>query len=228
MSPKSKEHPGNLKEKIIITAWKQIAESGAAALSLRAIGRELGVTAPAIYNYFADRDALVTALIIEAYQSFGDAQLAACNTVPADDLAERMQVTGMAYRQWAVEHPQRYQLIFGTPILGYEAPFEQVFPYAARALGVLVNVVEELRIAGRLQAQDFPLPESGYEKPFEAWKVYGGEADILSLSVAVLIWCRVHGLVSIEIANNRPAFGPQGEALYRYELDSLIKQFVTD
>ena len=228
MSPRRKEQPSNLKERIAATAWKQIAESGASSLSLRAIGRELGVTAPAIYNYFSDRDALVTALIIEAFQSFGDAQRNACNIVPAQDLAGRMWATGMAYRRWAVEYPQRYQLIFGTPIPGYVAPLEQVFPFAARALGAIVSVVEGLRIAGRLQAQDFPLPDPGYEYLFEAWKGYGGETDILSLSVAVLIWCRVHGIVSIEIANNLPAFGPQGEALYRYELACLVREYIKD
>ena len=226
MTPRRKEGLSNLKERIINTAWKQIAESGAAALSLRAIARELGVTAPAIYNYFADRDALVTALIIEAYLSFGDSQLAACNAVPANDLIGRMLATGIAYRQWAVEHPQRYQLIFGTPIPGYVAPFEQVFPSAARALGAIVNVVEGLRASDRLRVEDFPQPGPGYKIQFEAWKVSGGDADILALSVAVLIWSRVHGLVSLEISGNLPAFGPQGEALYRYELNSLVQQFI--
>ena len=56
---------------------------------------------------------------------------------------------------------------------------------------------------------------------FERWKSHGGEADPLSLSVAVLIWARVHGLVSLEIAGNIPPYGPDGGALYRYELESI-------
>ncbi len=56
----------NLAESIKATAWEQIAEAGTAALSLRAIARKLGITAPAIYNYYPDRDALVTALIVDA------------------------------------------------------------------------------------------------------------------------------------------------------------------
>jgi AcrR family transcriptional regulator len=226
MSPRHKEQPSDLKERIIRTAWKQMAESGSAALSLRAIARELGVTAPAIYNYFPDRDALVTALIIEAYLSFGDSQLAADHAVPFDNLANRMIATGLAYRQWALTYPERYQLIFGTPIPGYVAPFEQVFPAAARSLGAIVGVVEALRKANRLQVDNFPEAEPGSEVQFKTWKMYGGEAEILSLSVAVLIWSRVHGLVSLEISGNLPPYGPQGEALYRYELGSLVKQFI--
>ena len=78
---KSQQTP-NMQAAIVETAWRQIAESGAASLSLRAIARELGITAPAIYNYYPDRDALVTALIIDAYTSFGDVQYAARDSVP--------------------------------------------------------------------------------------------------------------------------------------------------
>lgn len=151
-----KEGQQNLEEAIRQTAWRQIAQLGAPALSLRGIARELGITAPAIYNYYPDRDALVTALIIEAYTSFGDAQLAARDSVPADDLDGRMEAIGMAYRQWALTYPERYQLIFGTPIPGYVMPVEQALPAGARALSALVSVIDALRVAGRLNAPDFP------------------------------------------------------------------------
>ena len=226
--PRRNEQQSNLQEAIKETAWKQIAEFGAPTLSLRAIARELGITAPAIYNYFADRDALVTALIIDAYTSFGDSQIAARDAVPAENLVGRMMATGMAYRQWAQAYPQRYQLIFGTPIPGYVAPFEQVFPSASRSLSVLVSVVEAIRVAGKLNADGFPAVMPGYEAAFALWKSYGGEVDILSLSVAVLIWARVHGLVSIEIAGNIPPFGANGDALYLYEMISIGQQFIKE
>ena len=120
--PSKKTQIPNLQEAIKETAWNQIAEFGAPALSLRAIARALNITAPAIYNYFPDRDALVTALIIDAYTSFGDFQLAARDTIPADQLIERLKAIGEMYRQWARTYPQRYQLIFGTPLPGYQAP----------------------------------------------------------------------------------------------------------
>ncbi|MFZ5910357.1 MAG: TetR/AcrR family transcriptional regulator [Chloroflexota bacterium] len=224
--PRRNEQQPNLQEAIKETAWKQIAESGAPALSLRAIARELGITAPAIYNYFPDRDALVTALIIDAYTSFGDSQIAARDAVPAENLTGRMKAIGLAYRQWALTYPQRYQLIFGTPIPGYEAPMEQVLPSAARSLNALVSVVDGLRAAGKLNAPDFPEVQGNYKHNFEMWKKYGGDYDLLSLSVAVLIWARVHGIVSLEIAGNLPPFGADGNALYLYEMRALEAQFV--
>src|SRR5512138_3553186 len=139
--PVKKKQIPNLQEAIKETAWKQIAQFGAPALSLRAIARELKITAPAIYNYFPDRDALVTALIIDAYQTFGDSQLAARDSIPESDLIGRLIATGLAYRQWAHQYPQRYQLIFGTPIPGYQAPYDITMPVAARSMLALVSSV---------------------------------------------------------------------------------------
>lgn len=216
----------DLQESIKETAWKQIAEFGAATLSLRAIARELGITAPAIYNYFARRDDLVTALIIDAYTSFGDSQLAARDSISADDTPGRLMAIGMAYRQWALTYPQRYQLIFGAPLPGYEAPVEKVLPSGARSLSALTSTVDALRLAGKLNAENFPQVKAEYRISFEMWQTYGGNVDPLSLSVAILIWTRVHGIVSLEIAGNVPPFGPDGDALYLYEMDSIGKQFI--
>jgi AcrR family transcriptional regulator len=226
--PTLKKQIPNLREAIKETAWKQIAEYGAPALSLRAIARELQITAPAIYNYFPDRDALVTALIIDAYTSFGDSQLAARDAVPVDDSVGRMMECGLAYRQWAHQYPQRYQLIFGTPIPGYHAPLNEVLPSAARSLGALVGVVEQLRLAGKLKLKSFPKVKPEFKDGFEAWKSYGGEADILSISVAMLIWARVHGIVSLEIAGDLPPFGASGDELYQYEMKSIAQQFIKE
>jgi AcrR family transcriptional regulator len=226
--PIKKKQIPDLQEAIQDTAWKQIAEHGASALSLRAIARELKITAPAIYNYFPERDALVTALIIDAFTSFGDWQLQARDSVPAQDFTGQMNAIGLAYRDWAHDYPQRYQLIFGTPIPGYKGSVEKIFPSSARSLSALVSVVEGLRVSGKLNVDSFPKVNSDYKHSFEMWKTYGGNADILSLSVAMLIWSRVHGIVSLEIQGNLPPFGPRGDALYRYELQSIYGQFIKE
>jgi AcrR family transcriptional regulator len=218
----------NIQEAIKEAAWNQITEEGAPALSLRAIARALQITAPAIYHYFPDRDALVTALIVDAFTSFGDWQLEARDSVSEQDHIHRMRVIGLAYRDWAHTFPQRYQLIFGTPIPGYRGPMEKIFPSSARSLSALVSVVEGVRLAGKLKVDSFPKVKPGYKVSFEAWKQYGGNADILSLSVAMLIWARVHGIVSLEIGGNLPPFGSKGDALYRYELESIYQQFIKE
>jgi len=227
MSPRPKridQHP-NLEEAIKQTAWQQIAEKGASALSLRSIARALEITAPAIYNYFPDRDALVTALIIDAYTSFGDWQLEARDALPGDDLIGRMKAIGLAYRNWAHSYPQRYQLIFGAPIPGYQAPAEKIFPSSARSISALFSVVEGLRSAGKLNVDTFPMVNDAYQVHFEMWKTQIGDLHPLTLFVAMIIWARVHGIVSLEIQGNLPPFGASGDELYVFELESIARQF---
>ena len=125
---------------ILQTARGQIRAKGAAALSLRAIARQMGITAPAIYRYFENRDALVTALIARGYRSLARALAQARDSVDGGH-AQRLVQTGLAYRRWGLENPELYALIFGTPIPGYEAPAEMTLPPAREALGVLVDCI---------------------------------------------------------------------------------------
>jgi AcrR family transcriptional regulator len=226
--PVKKKQIPNLQEAIKETAWKQIAESGAPALSLRAIARELKITAPAIYNYFPDRDALVTALIIDAYTSFGDWQIEARDAVSASDPGGRFKAIGLAYRRWAHTYPQRYQLIFGTPLPAYQAPVEKVFPSSARSISALFSVVESFRAAGKLTVDSAPTIMDGYQIHYEMWKMHVGDVHPLSLFVALVIWARVHGVVSLELQGNLPPFGEKGDALYLFELDSIAQLFIKE
>lgn len=226
--PIKKKQIPNLQEALKETAWKQIAEFGAPALSLRAIARELKITAPAIYNYFPDRDALVTALIIDAYTSFGDWQLAARDSAPSTDLHKKLEAIGLAYRSWAHTYPQRYQLIFGTPIPGYTAPWEQVLPSSARSISALFSVVEEFRAAGKLSMEAVPAVNEKYKAHYERWRTYTGDVHPASIFVAMIIWARVHGIVSLEIQGNLPPFGKKGDGLYLFELKSQARQFIKE
>lgn len=200
--PKGRTSKSDLRERIIEAAWAQIAREGAPALSLRAIARDLGIAAPSIYNYFADRDALVTALIMEAYESLGTHQLNAIKMVEPHDLNKQMISLGTAYHEWAITYPQRYLLIFGTPIPGYTVPLETVAPIAARSLSALVNVVESYHQAGRLKV-----------------------VDVDSQTIAVLIWTRVHGLISMEISHNLPPIIPDVSQLFQIEFKLIVDQF---
>ena len=226
--PIKKKQIPNLQEAIKETAWKQIAEYGAPALSLRAIARELKITAPAIYNYFPDRDALVTALIIDAFTSFGDWQLEARDSVSEANPGRRFKAIGLAYRNWAHTYPQRYQLIFGTPIPGYQGPPEKIFPSSARSISALIMVVESFRAAGKLNLTSSPQIKDEYKVHYEMWRAQVGEIHPLSVFVAMIIWARVHGVVSLELQGNLPPFGKKGDALYLYELDSIARQFIKE
>ena len=226
--PIKKKQIPNLQEAIKETAWKQIAEFGATALSLRAIARELKITAPAIYNYFPDRDALVTALIIDAYASFGDWQIEAADSISTNEFSKRLKAIGLAYRNWAHAYPQRYQLIFGTPIPGYEYPIEEVFPSSARSISALFNVVESIRAAGVLNVDTVPTVKEEFKAHYRMWEKHFNTIHPHSIYVAMIIWARVHGIVSLEIQGNLPPFGKKGDALYLFELESNTRQFIKE
>lgn len=217
----------NLSESIKNAAWRQITESGASTLSLRSIARELGITAPAIYNYFSDRDALVTALIIDAYASFGDCQHAARDAHPGPGREiDRLRATGIAYRKWALDHPHRYMLIFGSPVPGYVPPMQELLPVMMRSLGALVGTIAELHALGRLDASSVPLPLIDPGHRFFSLLETADEGMLVVYAVSLLVWSRVHGLVSLEITGQLPQFAHGGAALYHFELDSICHQFV--
>ncbi len=226
--PIRKEQIPHLQEAIKDTAWRLIAEFGAPALSLRAIARALSITAPAIYNYFPDRDALVTAITIDAFTSFGDVQLKARDSFPEAEPLARLQAIGLAYRSWALNYPQRYHLIFGTPIPGYEQQQMEIIPSATRSISALVSVIEDIRVAGKLKTENFPAVPPEYEAQLSTMKTCTRNYHILSHGVALIVWTRVHGLVSLEIGGRLPPFGLTGEVLYNYEMQSIAKQFIKE
>lgn len=210
------------------TAWQQIAESGAAALSLRAIARALNITAPAIYNYYPSRDDLVTVLILDAYTSMGDAQLEAFHSAPEDDHLARLKALGYAYRQWAVTHPQHYQLIFGTPIPGYHAPAEITMPAASRSLEPLINCLADAHQAGKLRILHSAGLPTHLHQQFEHWRQIHPEFPVEAYYAATIIWSRVHGLVSLEIGSQFPQFLEDVPAFYRLEIDQIAADYLMD
>ncbi len=209
------------------TAWKLIAQDGAPALSLRAIARELKITAPAIYNYYPRRDDLVTALIVDAFTSLGDAQIASAEQTSPAGHAARLVTLGLAYRQWAITYPERYQLIFGTPIAGYEAPGAITTPAAARALSVIIGVLAEAFAAGEMvSSASPPLPEA-LASMLTAWQIdRAPELPIEVLFSALTIWACVHGMVSLEIGGQYPPYITDAGELYHHQVEILVAQIL--
>ena len=107
-------------------ALNQLKAGGPAALAINAIARELGVSGPALYRYFKNRDALLTALIKDAYDDLYEA------LARADDLPR-------AYRAWALEQPHRYRLLFSAPLPGYDAHQPELVAAAQRSMDLLLR-----------------------------------------------------------------------------------------
>ncbi|MFE1364515.1 TetR/AcrR family transcriptional regulator [Streptomyces anulatus] len=192
-------------------AWKQIAEAGASALSLNAIAKQMGVSGPALYRYFAGRDELITELIRDAYRSLADAVHAAAVT-GADP-------AGLAHvlRDWALADPHRYFLIYGTPVPGYHAPEE--------ITGISSEIMADLLTACAALEPDAPGTPPG--TPFAAdladprdW-ADGHPAPPAALHRALTFWTRLHGVLSLELAGHFTGMAFDPALLYEAELDGL-------
>ena len=133
---------------------EHLATDGAAALSLRAVARDLGMVSSGIYRYVESRDELLTRLIVDSYWSLAAAVRTAHDATPVDDLEGRWDAIGRALRAWAVGHPHDFALIYGSPVPDYEAPAERTEEPGTAVLVLLVALLDDVRRAGRLTAPD--------------------------------------------------------------------------
>ncbi|MEV8339374.1 TetR/AcrR family transcriptional regulator [Leucobacter sp. NPDC077196] len=117
----------------------QLAEVGAAGLSVREIARGLGVASSAIYRHVANRDALLTLLVVDAYTELAEAVAArvSANEAPA----RRLRQLACGMREWAVAHPESWALLYGSPVPGYQAPAAQTTPVGTRVMVQFLGVL---------------------------------------------------------------------------------------
>lgn len=135
------ENRAHYESEILRLGRAQLAEVGAAGLSLRAIARELGVSSSAVYRYVASRDELLTRLIIESFDALADAAEAAHRDIPSADLHARFHAVGHAMRNWALAHPHDWALLYGSPVPGYVAPADQTNPPGTRVARLLIGIL---------------------------------------------------------------------------------------
>jgi AcrR family transcriptional regulator len=142
---------------IVATGNEHLARDGAPGLSLRAVARDLGMVSSAIYRYVPNRDALLTLLIIDAYDSIGAAAEKAESAVSRKEYLTRFLAVCHAVRAWALAHPHEYALIYGSPVPGYAAPQDTIGP-ASRVPTVLLTILVDQAMAGALPKAPKPDP----------------------------------------------------------------------
>ncbi|MDQ0682118.1 AcrR family transcriptional regulator [Streptomyces achromogenes] len=201
-------------------ARRQLASEGAAKLSLRAVARELGMASSALYRYFPSRDDLLTALIIDAYDSLGESAEAAHTTVAGTAPLERWVAVGEAVRAWALAHPHEYALIYGSPVPGYSAPRTTV-PSAARVGLLLIGIVRDARREDRL---DVPLLTDDLVP--EAVRMATDLAPDLppgAVTALVAAWAQLYGLVGFELFGQFHRVVEEREPFFRYAVTRLAR-----
>ncbi|MFD7028705.1 TetR/AcrR family transcriptional regulator [Streptomyces sp. NPDC059917] len=205
-------------------ARRQLAAEGAAKLSLRAVARELGMASSALYRYFPSRDDLLTALIVDAYDSLGAAAEAAHARTGATAAAPPRTcwlAVCRAVRVWALAHPHEYALIYGSPVPGYAAPASTVAP-ASRVGLVLIAIVRSAH-----QGPGLALPPLAPALRPEAERMVADFAPGLPPEVApalVAAWAQLVGLVSFELFGQFHRVVEEREAFFDHAVERLAHE----
>jgi AcrR family transcriptional regulator len=171
----------------IIAATKELlAESASSdAVSIRSVADAVGVTSPSIYLHFADKEALIEAVVADVFAELDAAMVAAAGAV--DKPLEKLCAFGLAYVQFAIEHPEHYRIATmgqGGTAKGAEAGhLDHVL--ADSAFTHFMSTVADCMSAGIFAAGD-PVP------------------------VTLELWAAAHGIASLMVAK---PFLPWGDKM---------------
>ncbi|MFI8088080.1 TetR/AcrR family transcriptional regulator [Streptomyces sp. NPDC086080] len=219
-------------QEIVEAAERHLDEHGPAALSLRAVARSLGMTVQALYHYFPNRDALVTVLITKAYDDLADAVQTAVGT-PADgrspapmEAVPPFVKASESYRTWAVTHPERFQLIYGTPLRDYAAPVEGP---TTRAMRRMSAVFQQVFFSGFTQEQLAAADTHALPPPLRThFEALPGDAEgpvpLPPAAAALLVsaWGHMHGLVVLEVFGHTTFLGGHQAEIFRMAMHHLL------
>lgn len=209
-------------EQIKQSARRQLVLEGP-DISLRAVARDLGVVSSAVYRYFASRDELLTALIIDAYDALGAAAEQAEARAARRDLSGRWFALGRSIRGWAVANQHEYALLYGSPVPGYAAPQDTIGP-AARPVWVLTAILRDGVVRGELAARPGERLPRAVRADLE--NITTADPGFAGLPAAVLArgmtaWAQLFGSLSFELFGRLTNGVTDYEAYFDHQLKAM-------
>lgn len=198
-------------------ALELVDADGAHDVTIASVGKAMGMTPPALYRYFASREALLSALVVDAYADLGSTVADAAEHAVGQDPAVRVRVALTTYRTWALAHPRRYTMLFSDRARGVPDSPDGV-------AAINVGMVPVIAALGEIVAPSAPA-DPALDAALSRWaQAMGapGELAPAALRLAVLAWSRVHGLVSLEITGALAAMGLDVDALVEAEITAVL------
>jgi AcrR family transcriptional regulator len=209
-------------------ARRLLVAGGPAAISLRAIARDMGMTAPAIYRYFPSLDALVGELCYDLYDELTRAIEAARDRAGTPDPGERLRAMARGFRDWSLAHPTEFALMFASPVANAQAEVKAYDDEDDPGAGMGEAFLGEF--ARLWEAGGFPVPpadQMGKDLvdrlgPFLA--KHGDELPIGVLYVFLTAWVRLYGLVAMEVFGQLHWAMTDAEPLFEAEIAAFVRQ----
>jgi AcrR family transcriptional regulator len=205
-----------LRHEIKAIALRQLAKSGPAGVSVNAIAREMGMSGPALYRYFASRDELLTELVLGAYDELAEALREAVAAARAREPRYRFAAFARAFRAWGIANPDRYRLLYTPPLPGYDSHTEELIAAGQAAMNLLVDILRDVdkpaepRLARPLRSE------------ITAWAERRDiEIDAETAFHAIVVWSRLHGFVSLEIGGNFHGMRIDADSLFDLEVGAM-------
>ncbi|SDN25320.1 TetR/AcrR family transcriptional regulator [Allokutzneria albata] len=217
---------------ILACARRLLVEDGSHAVTLRAIARELGITAPALYRYYDSRADLLRHVCDDISADLAatlNPQLAA---IPVSQPAERVFAVCRGFRQWALAHPREFTLVFAT------SPEETNTSTNRPAQDHFGRVF--LEVAGQLLSEHQIYPSESLEVPervrgeLTAYRedlaanlaaaghqVAGEKLQLGTIYLILQWWARLYGHVALEVFGRFPFAVNDAEPLFESMLTEL-------
>ncbi|MGD9529518.1 TetR/AcrR family transcriptional regulator [Pseudonocardia sp.] len=192
-------------------ALGQLAEAGPGGMSLRGVARAVGMTVQSLYHYFGSRDALLTALVVDAHNALADAVQAAADATRGRPALERRLATTGAYRHWALANRAAFLLLYGTPVPGFEPPADAVGAAAFRLAGPFLDTTFDGWTREQLAAVPLP-PATGPIEDLDGIKI---PLPPGALALFIELRAQMHGLVMLELLGHLYPFGEHAELLFQ-------------
>jgi AcrR family transcriptional regulator len=187
--------PDEVGRALLQAAHEVLAAEGPFGLTVRRVAQAAGVSTMNVYSRFGGKDGLIEQLFIDGFVRLGERMTSLART---DDPIADMRVCRGEYRQFALENPTYYAVMFDSVIPDWR-PSEAAEQVAMVALGGLAGQIQRAIDSGQLAATD-------------------------SMSVAISMWATSHGLISLEMRMGE-MHGFDWPAIYDETLERLLTGF---
>ncbi|MBA8827695.1 AcrR family transcriptional regulator [Saccharopolyspora lacisalsi] len=215
-------------------ARRLLVAEGREAVTLRAIARELGITAPALYRYYDSREDMLRQLCVDICDDLADELNRALEEVGEDDYREKLFTVCRGFRRWALGHPREFTLVFASP--ADETGTDTGEPAQDQLGSVFLRVIGPLMSEGATQVVNEGAPSDlhndlapNQEALAAAFTIKGIEVPEEATgphAVYFLLrwWIRIYGHVALEVFRRFPFDVAHADRLF----ESLLTELTQD